>query len=162
MFHQKVLQKTWCMSGCCHDEAANYQLPTAVAFWIIRTVSVEERSSLMQNLIQICCSTGSVVLNSKATQHTCSLNGIYHPHRLVQWSHHCSHMCIPVHPPWLPGYINVKQTALIILTMADLFLDILHTYPLLHGGVRVLTWHPASSDLVFLEQQMEAAWLPLL
>ena len=56
-----------------------------------------------------------------ATQYTCSLSGVYHPHWLVQWSHHCSHMCIPVHSPWLPGYINVMQTVLIILTMAGLF-----------------------------------------
>ena len=42
---------------------------------------------------------------------------------LVQWSHHCSGMCIPVHSPWLPGYIDVEQTVLFILTMAGLFLD---------------------------------------
>ena len=32
----------------CHDEAANHQLPTAVAFWIIWIVSTEECSSLRQ------------------------------------------------------------------------------------------------------------------
>ena len=32
-------------------------------------------------------------------------------------------MRIPVHPPWLPGYIDVMQTVLITLTMAGLFLD---------------------------------------
>ena len=32
-------------------------------------------------------------------------------------------MHIPVHSPWLPGYMNVVQTVLIILTMAQLFLD---------------------------------------
>ena len=32
-------------------------------------------------------------------------------------------MCIPVHSPWLPGYINVAQISLIILIMAGLFLD---------------------------------------
>ena len=31
-------------------------------------------------------------------------------------------MCIPVHSPWLPGYIDVTQTIL-TLTMAGLFLD---------------------------------------
>ena len=30
-------------------------------------------------------------------------------------------MHIPVHSPWLPGYINVMQTVLIMLTMAGLF-----------------------------------------
>ena len=34
---------------CCCDEAANHQLPIAVAFWVIRIVSVEECSSLTQN-----------------------------------------------------------------------------------------------------------------
>ena len=60
---------------CCPDEAASNPLPTAVAFWIIRIVSMEECSSLMQNLMQIHCSTYSVILNVLATQYTCSLNG---------------------------------------------------------------------------------------
>ena len=59
----------------------------------------------------------------KATQYTCSLNGIYCFHWLIQWSHHCSCMCIPAHPPWMPGYIDVMKTILIILTMAGLFPD---------------------------------------
>ena len=42
---------------CCHDEAANHQLPIAAAFWIIGIVSAEECSSLTQNLMQIHCST---------------------------------------------------------------------------------------------------------
>ena len=61
--------------------------------------------------------------NAVTTQYTCSLNSVYHPHWLVQWSHHCSHMCIRVHSPWLPGYINVLQSILVILTMAGLSLD---------------------------------------
>ena len=47
----------------CHDEAANHQLPIAEAFWIIWIVSTEECSSLMQNSLQTCCSTPSVILN---------------------------------------------------------------------------------------------------
>ena len=49
--------------------------------------------------------------NMGCREHICSLNGIYCPtdHWLVQWSHPCSHMCIPVHSPWLPGYINVAH-----------------------------------------------------
>ena len=77
----------------------------------------------MQNLMQIHCSTHSVILNAMATQYTCSLSSIYHLHRLVQWSHHCSHMSIPVHSPWVPGYIDAVQAVLVILTMAGLFLD---------------------------------------
>ena len=103
--------------ACC-DKAANHQLPIAVAFRITRIVSMEECSSLRQNLMQVHCSTHSVTM---ATQYTCSLNGIYCPHWLVQWSCHCSHMCIPVHSPWLPGCIDVLQTVLIMLTMAGLF-----------------------------------------
>ena len=45
--------------------------------------------------LQIHCSTYSVILNVTATQYTCSLNIIYCPHWLVQWSCHCSHMHIP-------------------------------------------------------------------
>ena len=69
--------------------------------------------------MQVCCSTCSVILNVTATQYTCSLNGIYHP----QWSCHCSCMRVPVHLPWLLGYIDVAQTILIILIMVGLFLD---------------------------------------
>ena len=108
--------------ACCCDEAASHQLPIVVAFWIIQTVSAEECSSLTQNLMQIHCSTHSVILNAMATQYTSSLEGIYVPHRLVQWSHHCSCMCIPVHSPWLPGYI-VAHTILVLLTTAGLFMD---------------------------------------
>ena len=51
---------------------------------------------------------------------------------LLQWSHHCSRMCFPVHSPWLPGYTDVVQTILILLTIAGPFLDrphvCTHTY----------------------------------
>ena len=78
---------------------------------------------LTQNLMQIHCCTCSAILNVTTTQYRCLLNGVYHPHWLVQWSYHCSHMCIWVHYPWLPGYIDVVQTVLIMLKMAGLFLD---------------------------------------
>ena len=107
---------------CC-DEAANPRLPIAVAFWIIQIISAEECSSLMKNLMQIHCSTHSVVLNAMATQYTCSLNCVYCPHWLVQWSHHCSGMHSPVHCPWLPGYITTRQTSLTTVTMVGLSLD---------------------------------------
>ena len=66
---------------------------------IIWIVSVEKCSSLMQNLMQIHCSTCSVILNVMATQYTCSLSSLYRPHWLVQWSHYCSCMSIQVHTP---------------------------------------------------------------
>ena len=70
--------------------------------------------------MQIGCSTCSFILNSIAIQYTCSLKDIYYPSWLVQWSHHCSRMCVPFHSPWLPGYIGV---VLVILTMAGLLPD---------------------------------------
>ena len=73
--------------------------------------------------MQIHCSTYSVTLNAMATQCTCSLNSIYHPHWWVQWSHRCSRVCIPVHCPWLPGCIDVLQTVLFISMIAGLFPD---------------------------------------
>ena len=33
----------------CHDEAANHQLPIAVAFWIIWIVSMEESGEALQD-----------------------------------------------------------------------------------------------------------------
>ena len=43
------------------------------AFWIIQNVFTEECSSLMQNLMQIHCSTCSVILNAMVIQYICSL-----------------------------------------------------------------------------------------
>ena len=50
-----------------YPDAANHQLPIAVAFWIIQIVSMEECSSLMQNLMHIRCFTHSVILNVTST-----------------------------------------------------------------------------------------------
>ena len=54
----------------------------------------------------------------KATQKICPLNSIYRPQWLVHWSHLCSHMNISLHLLWLPGYMDVMQTVLIIFAMA--------------------------------------------
>ena len=119
----------------CGDEAAHHQLPIAVAFWIIQIVSsMEECSSFFKLNTKFeadCCSTHSVILNVTATQYTCSttsLNCISYPHWLVQWSHHCSHMDVPVHSPCLPGYMDDMQTVLMILAMASLFPNRLYIY----------------------------------
>ena len=40
---------------------------------------MEERANIMEDVMQIHCSTHSVILNATATQYTCSLKGIYHP-----------------------------------------------------------------------------------
>ena len=158
MFHQKALHKTWDHEWAhCHDEAANHQLPIPVAFWIIQIVSTEECSRLMQNVMQILCSACSVFLNVMAPQYTCSLSGIYHPQWLMQWSCHCSCVCIPVHSPWLPGYIDVMQTVFIILTMAGLLQDrpgILPFFSTLEA-LTFLTWPSAGSPGPFpLPKQM--------
>ena len=121
---------------CCCDEAADHQLPIVAVFWVIRIVSMEECSSLMENLMQICCSTPSAILNAMATQYMCSLNDVcHHPHWLVQWSHHCSCTC-PVHSLWLPGYMDVVQTVLVILTMAGLFLDQPYIYIKCYSAIK--------------------------
>ena len=54
-------------------------------------------------------------------------------HMLTQWcppppltttvKYHCSCMSTPVHSPWLPGFINIMQIILIILTMVGIFPD---------------------------------------
>ena len=116
MFGKKLRTRCDAWAGALWDEAASHLLPRDTAFSIIQTVSTEECSIWMQ----ICCSTHSVILNAVAIQYTCSLNGIYRPHWLVQWSCHCSCTCIPVHSPWLPGCIDVMQTILRLM-MAGLF-----------------------------------------
>ena len=125
-FAKKLCMRCYAWDGVLSWWSSNHQLPITGAFWIIKIVCAEECLRLTQNLMQICCSTCSVLLNVMATQYTCSLNDIYCPHWLVQWSRHCSRMCIPVHSAWLPGYIDVTQIVLIVLTMAGLFLDRLH------------------------------------
>ena len=85
----------------------------------------------------------SVILNAMATQYTGSLNGIYSSHWLVQWSRHCSCMCIPVHSPWLPGYTDVTETVLVILTRAGLFLaDLIHLFSYSSRGEKpkIILW----------------------
>ena len=123
MFHQKTARNVMHERAHCRDAAASHQLPHSCGLLNHPNISTEECSSLMQNLMQIHYSTCSVILNVRATKYTCSLNGVYHPHWLVQWSCHCSCRCIPVHSPWLQGYSYVVQTVLIVLTMAGLFPD---------------------------------------
>ena len=139
----------------CPDKAVSHQLPIVATFGIIQIISTGECLSLTQNLMQICCSTHLVFLNVTATPYTYSLSGIYCPHWLVQWSRHCSHMCIPVHSPWLPGYIDVTQTIL-TLTMAGLFPD-RHCHSLLFSSSASLPWpipHISHESLLHLSQRL--------
>ena len=109
--------------------------------------------------MQIYCSTCSFWM--QWTHSTWSLNSTYYPHWLVQWSHHCSGMCIPVHCPWLPSYINVVQTVLVMLTIVGIFLDRPHLYGLygVYSGsskinsslmFRILKWGYLSSVIMDL------------
>ena len=106
----------------CGDEAANHQVPIAAAFWIIWIVSVEECSSLTQNLMQIHFSTCSVILNDSHTvfmlTQWCLPSLLTSIVRLSLFMHaHSSPLS------WLPGYMDVSQTILFILTLAGLFPD---------------------------------------
>ena len=99
-------------------EAANHQLPAATAFCI---VSVEERSGLIYNLMQIHRSAHSVILNVTATQDTCSLSGVHRPPRTSTVK-----SSLFTHAPSSPlslaaGLQDVVQTILIVLTMDGLF-----------------------------------------
>ena len=67
----------------CHIICIAFIASSTKAFWIIQIVSMEEGSSLMQNLLQIHCSTYLVILNAMATQYTCSLSGVYQPQWLI-------------------------------------------------------------------------------
>ena len=71
--HESLSRDSWpSLKHLCHTFISAALLASSLkAFWIIRIVSVEECSSLMQNLIQIRCSTYSVVLNVTTTQYTC-------------------------------------------------------------------------------------------
>ena len=88
----------------------------------------------MQNLMQICCSTCSFILECNGhtvhvlTQQVASTTPTDYYSEVV-----IVHTCA-VHSPWLPGYIDVAQTVLIILTMAGLFLDRPHRLKAFHSS----------------------------
>ena len=95
----------------------------------------------------------SVILNATATQYTCPLNGSYCPHWLVQWSHHCSHTCIPVPSPWLPGYIQVATHSCYI-TNGWIFLD----RPCIPLRWKDFTLSKYPREIHTYEHQMTCAW----
>ena len=74
----------------------------------------------MKNLIRIHCSTQSF---SMQWAHSTHFHSTASTAPTDQYSEVVIvHICSLVHPGWLPGYINVTHTV-IILTMAGLFLD---------------------------------------
>ena len=131
MFCWKPLRETWCMSRC---------------FVVMKLQSLVDHSCGLRNLLNSFC-RGMFTLNAKfdADSLLCSLSHLQcnsytvhmltqwrlSPSWLVQWSCHHSCMCILVHSSWLPGYISMVQTVLIILAIAGLFPDrphILHDF----------------------------------
>ena len=64
-------------------------------------------------------------LSLVATLHRHCANGSHYINNGWTFSRQSIHTCthIPVHFPWLPGYINVIKTILVILTMVGLFPD---------------------------------------
>ena len=95
----------------CRDEAANHQLPIAAA------------SSFPGGKFKLNTKFDADLLFYSRSHFECDGHTV---HMLTQWhllppvistvNHHCSHMHFPVYSPWLPGYINVTQTILDILT----------------------------------------------
>ena len=135
MFHQKnSAQDMMHKPVCCSDEAANHQLPI--------TVASESSDSFCRGMFKLHANFDADSLLYSLSHFECDSHTVHRltqqhlpPHWLVQWSGRCSHMCTPVHSPWLPGYIDVVQTILVILTMAGLFLD----RPLTHYLTSFLT-----------------------
>ena len=123
MFHQKLCTRcdAWvcvllwwsCQSPVAHSCGLLNHL-NSFHRWMFKLNSKFDADSLLCLLSYFECD---------GTEYTGSLNGDHHPHWLVQWSHHCSPVHIPVHSPCLPAYINVMQSVLIILTMTGLFPD---------------------------------------
>ena len=107
----KRLHKTWCVS-----QSVVEMTPAAHSRTLLNYPNSFHSGmfKVPQNLMQIHCFTCSVILNAMATQYMCSLKGVYHLHWRAQWSCHCSHMCIPVHSPWLPDPISVAQAILLL------------------------------------------------
>ena len=62
-----------------------------------------------------------------------------------------SHMLIPVHSPWLPGYIDVViKTILVLLTMAGLFPEIPCIYIFLFSRFKLLSLSFVSDTFIII------------
>ena len=123
MFYQKTLQKMWYMNRCmswqsCQSPVAHscglLNHPNSFCGGMCKLNAQSEADSLLYLLGRFECEGHTVHMLTQ--RH-------HRPHWLVQWSRHCSHMLILVHSLWLPGYITVSQTALILLTMTWFFPD---------------------------------------
>ena len=123
MFCQKSLHGKWCMSRCIVlMKLPNQQLPIAAASWL---VCIFRREMFTLSAKFDADSLLYWLSNFECNGHTAHVLTQRHlpPPLLVLWSCHCSRVCIPVPSSWLPGYIDVMQTVLLILTMVRLFPD---------------------------------------
>ena len=128
MFWKKTAWDVMHERAHCHDEAASHQLPTAAAFWIIWIVSMEECSSLMQNLMHIHCSTHCLFECDGHTVHMLTQRRPLPPLTSTVKS------SLFVHVRSSPLSLAVRlhrccmETVLIRLTELDFFLDRLYLY----------------------------------
>ena len=83
LFHQKPAQDMMHKWAHCREEPADHRLPIAEAFWISFCRGMFKANAKLDAYSLLY----SVILNVIATQYTCSFNGIYRPHWLVQWRH---------------------------------------------------------------------------
>ena len=129
MFHQKTLHERWCMSG--HTVVTKLPITGCPYLW----PSESSEQFLWRNVQasgKIWCRFIALLTQSFWMWWPHST----HAHSIAvspssQWICHCSHMCITVYSPWLAGYMDVKQTILIILTTAGLYPDrhcLIHTH----------------------------------
>ena len=91
-----------------------------------------------------------LILNVMATQYTCSLNSIYRPHWLVQWSRHCSPMCIPVHSPWCQVTLTLHKPFSLYKQRLDFFLEWPHKCMYIYVCMYVCThcsWQEINSEM---------------
>ena len=71
-------------------------------------------------------------------------------------------MCIPAHCPWLPGYTDVAQTLLIILTMVGLFPDRPHISKETQNTNMKEYMHPyVHCKVINNSQDLETAQVPM-
>ena len=78
MFCKRTAQNMKHEWACCRDEAAKHQLPIVAAFWVMWIVSMEECSSLTQNLMQM----RSVILPYSLGHFECDGHTV---HMLTRW-----------------------------------------------------------------------------
>ena len=118
----KKLHETWGMSGCA---VMKLLIPVAYSCGLLNHLNNVCRGRVKLKVKFDPDSLLYLLSHFECDGHTVHTLTQWHlpPHWLLQWSHHCSHMCIPDCSSWLPRYSNVVQIIFIILTMAGLFMN---------------------------------------